>query len=110
VHAVKACRIHRFGSPEVITLEDMEKPKPGEGEVLVRVKAAGVGTWDAWIRAGKSALPQPLPLTLGSDLSGIVEALGSKVTAFEPGDPVFGVTNSRFTGAYAEFAVVSAGA
>jgi NADPH:quinone reductase-like Zn-dependent oxidoreductase len=52
---VKACRIHRFGSPEVITLEDMEKPKPGEGEVLVRVKAAGVGTWDAWIRAGKSA-------------------------------------------------------
>jgi NADPH:quinone reductase-like Zn-dependent oxidoreductase len=63
----------------------------------------------AWIRAGKSALPQPLPLTLGSDLSGIVEALGSKVTAFEPGDPVFGVTNSRFTGAYAEFAVASAG-
>jgi hypothetical protein len=57
----------------------------------------------------KSALPQPLPLTLGSGLSGIVEALGSKVTAFEPGDPVFGVTNSRFTGAYAEFAVVSAG-
>ena len=59
--------------------------------------------------AGKSALPQPLPLTLGSDLSGIVEVLGSKVTAFEPGDPVFGVTNSRFTGAYAEFAVASAG-
>jgi hypothetical protein len=59
--------------------------------------------------AGKSALPQPLPLTLGSDLSGIVEVLGSKVTAFQPGDPVFGVTNSRSTGAYAEFAVASAG-
>jgi NADPH:quinone reductase-like Zn-dependent oxidoreductase len=78
VHAVKACRIHRFGSPEVITLEDMEKPKPGEGEVLVRVKAAGVGTWDAWIRAGKSALPQPLPLTLGSDLSGHRRSPGLK--------------------------------
>jgi NADPH:quinone reductase-like Zn-dependent oxidoreductase len=63
----KACRIHRFGGPEVITLEDMVPAAPGRGEVLVRVKAAGVGPWDAWIRAGKSALPQPLPLTLGSE-------------------------------------------
>ena len=93
VSVMKACRIHNFGSPEVITLEDMEKPEPGEGEVLIRVKAAGVGPWDAWIRAGKSALPQPLPLTLGSDLSGVVEVVGPKVTAFEPNDPVFGVTN-----------------
>jgi NADPH:quinone reductase-like Zn-dependent oxidoreductase len=56
----KASRIHRFGGPEVITLEDMVPALPGRGEVLVRVKAAGVGPWDAWIRAGKSALPQPL--------------------------------------------------
>ena len=48
------------------------RPEPGAGEVLVRVKAAGVGPWDGWIRAGKSVLPQPLPLTLGSDLSGVV--------------------------------------
>ena len=46
----KASRIHRFGGPEVITLEDMGPVAPGRGEVLVRVKAAGVGPWDAWIR------------------------------------------------------------
>ena len=106
---LKACRVHRFGPPEVITLEDIQTPEPGKGEVLVQVGAAGVGPWDAWIRAGKSVLPQPLPLTLGSDLSGIVEAIGPRETAFVPGDHVFGVTNPRFVGAYAEFAVASAG-
>ncbi|MGD0107666.1 MAG: alcohol dehydrogenase catalytic domain-containing protein, partial [Rhodopila sp.] len=97
----KASRIHRFGGPEVITLEDMIPPGPGDGEVLVRVKAAGVGPWDAWVRAGSSVLPQPLPLTLGSDISGIVETAGPGVTGFVPGDAVFGVTNPRFTGGYA---------
>ena len=93
----------------MITLEHIERPEPGADEVLVRVLAAGVGPWDGWIRAGKSVLPQPLPLTLGSDLSGIVEAVGPGVTVFRPGDAVFGVTNRRFTGAYAEYAVASAG-
>ncbi|MGL4962380.1 MAG: NADP-dependent oxidoreductase [Inquilinus sp.] len=106
---MKASRVHRFGSPEVIALEDIERPEPGEGEVLVRVAAAGVGPWDGWIRAGKSVLPQPLPLTLGSDLSGTVEATGPGATGFAPGDEVFGVTNARFTGAYAEYALASAG-
>ena len=55
-------------------MEEIETPAPGENDVLVRVLAAGVGPWDAWIRADKSALPQPLPLTLGSDLSGIVDS------------------------------------
>lgn len=105
----KACRVHRFGPPEVITLEDIPRPAPGHGEVLVRVKAAGVGPWDAWIRAGRSALPQPLPLTLGSDLSGVVEAVGPDVIAFAPGDAVFGVTNPRFTGSYADYAIATAG-
>ncbi|TSD85034.1 NADP-dependent oxidoreductase [Mycobacterium sp. KBS0706] len=105
---MKASRVHRFGSPEVIAFEDVERPEPGEGEVLVRVAAAGVGPWDGWIRAGKSVLPQPLPLTLGSDLSGTVEATGPGATGFAPGDEVFGVTNARFTGAYAEYALASA--
>ena len=71
-----ACRVHQFGGPEVITFDHIARPEPGVDEILVRVLAAGVGPWDAWIRAGRSVLPQPLPLTLGSDLSGIVEAVG----------------------------------
>src|SRR5579871_1783114 len=67
---MKANRIHVFGGPEVIVFEDVPRPTPGTGEVLVRVYAAGVGPWDAWIRAGRSALPEPLPLTLGADLAG----------------------------------------
>jgi NADPH:quinone reductase-like Zn-dependent oxidoreductase len=106
---MKANQIHQYGSPDVITFEEIEKPVPGEGEVLVRVKAAGVGPWDAWIRAGKSVLPQPLPLTLGSDLSGVVDAIGPGVEQFAVGDVVYGVTNKRFVGAYAEYAIALAG-
>ncbi len=69
-----ACRVHRFGGPEAITIEDVEVPSPTAGQARLRVSAAGVGPWDAWIRAGKSALPQPLPLTLGADLAGVIEA------------------------------------
>lgn len=103
-----ACRVHEFGPPEVIRTELVERPVPGEGEVLIKVKAAGVGPWDGWIRSGKSALPQPLPLTLGSDLAGIVEMVGPNTRGFEPGDAVYGVTNPRFIGAYAEYALASA--
>jgi NADPH:quinone reductase-like Zn-dependent oxidoreductase len=102
-----ACRVHRFGPPEVITFEQIEPPTPGTGQVLVQVQAAGVGPWDGWIRAGKSVLPQALPLTLGSDLAGIVQAVGPNVTTLQPGDAVFGVTNAQFTGAYAEYALAS---
>ncbi len=105
---MKANRIHVFGGPEVILFEDVPRPTPGTGEVLVRVHAAGVGPWDAWIRAGRSALPQPLPLTLGADLAGTVEATGSRDSSFSVGDEVFGVTNPRFVGAYAQYALAFA--
>jgi NADPH:quinone reductase-like Zn-dependent oxidoreductase len=105
---MKAVRVHSFGPPEVISFEDVSKPEPAGGEVVVQVKAAGVGPWDALIRSGKSVLPQPLPLTLGSDLSGVVHAIGPGVGEFKIGDEVFGVTNERFTGAYAEYAVAKA--
>jgi NADPH:quinone reductase-like Zn-dependent oxidoreductase len=108
LQANKACRVHNFGGPDVISVESIGRLEPGEGEVLVRVKAAGVGPWDGWIRAGKSALPQPLPLTLGSDLSGVIVGIGSGVTGFVLGDAVFGVTNPRFTGSYADYAIASA--
>lgn len=106
--AGKAARIHRFGGPEVITLEDAAPGEPGAGEVLVRVKAAGVGPWDARIRAGLSALRQSLPLTLGADIAGVVLVAGPGVASLRPGDEVFGITNKRFTGGYADHAVADA--
>jgi NADPH:quinone reductase-like Zn-dependent oxidoreductase len=106
--SMMAWRVHRFGSPDVMKLERIRRPEPGSGEVLVKVEAAGVGPWDGWIRAGKSALPQPLPLTLGSDLSGEIVAVGANVNGFHAGDAVYGVTNPQFIGAYAEYALASA--
>jgi NADPH:quinone reductase-like Zn-dependent oxidoreductase len=75
--------------------------------MLVRVKAAGVGNWDALVREGKVEL-QPLPIILGSELSGIVEAIGSEVSGFKAGDEVYGATNEQFSGAYAEYALALA--
>jgi NADPH:quinone reductase-like Zn-dependent oxidoreductase len=106
--SMMACRVHEFGPPDVIRFERVPRPTPGPGEVLVKVEAAGVGLWDAWIRAGKSALPQPPPLTLGSDLSGEVVAMGPGDPELRVGDQVYGVTNPRFVGAYAEHASASA--
>lgn len=101
-------RIHEFGPPDVMRFERVPRPNPGPGELLVKVEAAGVGLWDGWIRDGKSVLPQPLPLTPGSDLSGDIVAVGPGVSDLRVGDPVYGVTNPRFVGAYAEYAVASA--
>jgi NADPH:quinone reductase-like Zn-dependent oxidoreductase len=105
---MQAIRVHAFGGPEVLSVETIDRPRPANGEVLVRIKAAGVGPWDGWVRGGKSVIPQPLPLTPGSDLAGIVEAVGADVDDFAIGEAVYGVTNPRFTGAYAEYAVAKA--
>lgn len=105
---MKAARVHAFGGPDVIRIDDVPLPTPGPGEVLVRVHAAGVGPWDSWVRSGKSVLPQPLPLTLGSDLAGVIETVNANVDGLMPGDEVFGVTNARFTNACAEYAIASA--
>jgi NADPH:quinone reductase-like Zn-dependent oxidoreductase len=108
IPSMLAWQVHEFGPPDVMRLESIPRPDPGNGEVLVRVAAAGVGPWDAWIRAGKSALPQPLPLTLGSDLAGEIVAIGPGVSGMTVGDEVYGVTNPRFIGAYAEYALARA--
>jgi NADPH:quinone reductase-like Zn-dependent oxidoreductase len=108
VTMMRAVRVHRFGGPEVMLLERFARPVPREGQVLLEVRAAGVGPWDAWVRGGQSALPQPLPLTLGADLSGVVVTVGAGVASFKPGDEVYGVTNPQFTGAYAEYALAEA--
>jgi NADPH:quinone reductase-like Zn-dependent oxidoreductase len=103
---MKAIRVHEFGGVDKLVYEDVDEPIPGVGEVLVRVKAVGVGPWDAWVRSGTSAVPQRLPLTPGSDLAGVVERAGA-AASFKPGDEVYGVTNAAFVGAYAEYAVAT---
>ena len=105
---MKAGRIHYFGPPDAIVIDDISCPKPEEGELAVRAVAAGVGPWDALIREGKSVVQLSLPTILGSDLAGIVDSVGKGVLQFKPGDEVFGVTNKQFFGAYAEYAVASA--
>ncbi len=106
--AMKAARIHRFGPPDVIVIDDLVRPTPGPGELLLRVAAAGVGPWDALIREHKSVVESPLPITLGSDVCGEIEAVGAGVTDFKLGEEVYGVTNQQFIGAYAEYALASA--
>lgn len=102
---MKAVRITRFGGPDVLEVQDIAVPSPGRDEVLLRVYAAGVAPWDVIIREGRSEVsPQP-PLTLGSDLSGVVERVGDGVTGISIGDSVYGVTNPQFVGAQAEYAV-----
>jgi NADPH2:quinone reductase len=107
---MKAIRVSAFGGPEVLKLEDVAQPKPGPGEVLVRVKAVGVNPVDVSIRNGayKNVIP---PYTPGSDAAGLVEATGDGVAHVKAGDRVFltGTTSPGFTGAYAEFALSRAG-
>ena len=106
---MRAVRVPRFGGSEVIELQDVPVPSPGPNEVLVRVGAAGVAPWDAIIRRGESKVSGTAPLTLGSDLAGVVERVGDAVKDFRVGDAVYGVTNAQFVGAQADYAVCQAG-
>ena len=76
---MKAIRVHEFGGPEVLKLEEVATPKPSAGEVLVRIHAAGVNPYDTYMRAGTYALKPTLPYTPGSDGAGTVEAVGEGV-------------------------------
>lgn len=95
---MKAVRIHQYGGPEVLTLDDIPRPAPGPGQVLVRIRAAGVNPIDWKIRAGfmKDVMPLELPVTLGFDFSGEIESPGPGVTQFKNGDPVYGTANGTF--------------
>jgi len=96
---MRAIRVHEFGQPEVMRLEELTDPVPGAGQLLVRVKAAGVNPVDTYIRAGLF-YRKGLPYTPGADSSGVVEAVGEGVKAFKPGDRVY--TSGTVTGSYAE--------
>ncbi|WP_406442160.1 NADP-dependent oxidoreductase [Streptomyces sp. NBC_01613] len=81
---------HRFGAPEVLHLEEHPRPTPAPGEILLRVRAAGVNTVDLLVRSGTAPLYGNPPFTLGRDVSGTVEAVAEDVTRLRPGDEVFG--------------------
>jgi NADPH:quinone reductase-like Zn-dependent oxidoreductase len=106
---MRAARISAFGGVEMIEVERVGVPSPGPGQVLVALRAAGVGPWDALVREGRSGLPQSVPLTLGADGAGIVVRLGEGITGFAEGDAVFGASNDRFVGCNADFALFDAG-
>lgn len=105
---MNAAQVIQYGDPGVIRIADLPLPVPGRGQLRVRVHAAGVGPWDALIREGRSGVPQTLPLILGSDVAGVVDAVGPDVSGFAAGDEVYGLTNKNFTGGYAEYSVVEA--
>ncbi len=100
--------IYEYGGPEVLTYEDAPRPHPGAGEVLVRVHAAAINPVDWKIREGhlKEMLHHALPLILGWDVSGVVDALGTGVTRLKAGDEVFSRPDISRDGAYAEFIVI----
>ncbi|MGA2192706.1 MAG: NADPH:quinone reductase [Nitrospirota bacterium] len=100
---MKAIRVHGYGGPEVMVLEDVPDPKPGPGQVVVRLKAAGINPVDTYIRSGLFAAQLSLPYTPGSDAAGVVELVGEGVSRFRPGDRVY--TAGTVSGAYAELAL-----
>jgi NADPH:quinone reductase-like Zn-dependent oxidoreductase len=105
---MRAIRVHESGGIDALRLDEIPCPVPGTGDVLVAVKAAGVGLWDQLAREGQEGLGQALPVTLGSDISGTVAALGVDVDVFALGDAVYGATNDQFVGGYAEYALAEA--
>ncbi|MDR3746781.1 MAG: NADPH:quinone reductase [Acidobacteriota bacterium] len=100
---MKAIRVHEFGGPEVLKLEEVPDPQPGPGQVVVRVHAAGVNPVDAYIRTGTYAFKPNLPYTPGSDAGGVVLSVGLDVKQWKAGDRVY--TFGASSGTYAEQAV-----
>ncbi len=107
---MKAVRIHEFGGPEVLKLEETPRPKPAADEVLIKVYATSVNPVDWKIRKGarKERFPSDLPLTLGWDVSGVIEETGNAVKNFKKGDEVYGRPDPTRNGTYAEYVVVKA--
>lgn len=108
METMKAIRVHEYGGPEVLRYEEAPRPEPGPGEVLVRIRAAGVNPVDWQVREGhrREALAYRMPFVPGWDVSGVVEATGPNVTRLAKGDEVYGYPSVVRNGAYAEYAVV----
>ena len=106
---MKVAQIQKFGGPEVIELVDIEKPKPGKGQVLVKVYASSVNPFDYKLRNG--AMKINFPFTMGLDVAGVVTEVGEGVENVSVGNKVYGSAASLAgaTGGFAEFAVVPTG-
>lgn len=102
---MKAIRIHEFGEPDVLKYEEVLEPQPGQGEIRVRIIAAGVNPMDWKIRRGYIG-ELPLPTIMGLDVAGIVDAVGPGEISFQPGEEVFAKV-SIGQGGYAEYTVVN---
>ena len=106
---MKAVKFEKFGGVDVLHLEDVAIPVPAEGQVLIKMKAAGINPGEASIREGKleQMFPTKFPSGEGSDLAGTVETLGNGVSGFAIGDEVFGFTDNRAS--HAEYVLVEVG-
>ena len=105
---MKAVRYHEYGGPEALVVEQVPKPEPGLGQVLVRIHAASVNPVDWRLREGemKAFIQIQFPATVGRDLAGVIEAVSEDVHGLRPGDEVFAVMPREAFGAYAEYAVL----
>jgi len=105
---MKAIVVHEYGGPEVLKYEDVPRPEPKDDQLLIRVVAAGVNPVDGMIRSGLFAKDgsRAFPIILGGDVAGVVEKIGSKVTKFKAGDPVFAYVSLDNSGGYAQYALV----
>src|SRR5262245_3291672 len=104
---MKAIRVHRFGGPEVLQLEDVSNPAPGPGQVLMKIHAIGVNPVETYFRSGSNP-KLVLPWTPGMDAAGVVQSVGAEVPKLKVGDRVY--TSDTLTGSYAEFALCDASA
>jgi len=104
---VKTIRVREFGDPEVMKLEDAPDLRAGAGQVVVRVKAAGVNPVETYMRTGTYAIKPALPYTPGSDAAGLVESVGAGVEGLAVGDRVY--VGGTLSGAYADQALCEAG-
>ena len=106
---MKAVRVHGYGEADVLSYEDVTRPTPGEGEVLIRVYATTVNPFDCWVHQGymDPYFHYTLPLIMGTDVAGVIEEVGPGVTDFSPGDAVYARTGVYKDGANAEYALAA---
>lgn len=110
---MKSAQINEYGDSSVIKIVEIDKPSPGDGQVLVEVYASSINPFDTAIRSGvmKEFIPLELPITLGGDIAGVITEVGQGVDGFAEGDKVYGQANvvAGNSGAFAEYAATKAG-